>query len=506
MGIGFDAPLALLLLVPALALTIALHVASRRRVGLGRRRLALLVRAVLLACLVLAVAGVRLVLPVDRLATVYVVDLSDSVGAGGRDDALLWLRDSLKAMPEGDVAGIVGFGRAALVERLPAEVRDIDRIATTPVRSATDIGAALRLASALFPDDAQKRIVLMSDGNDTTGAGQTEAALAAARGVQIETRAIGLGAANEVVVERLTTPSIAKIGEEIEAAVDITSTIAQPATVRLFADGGQVAQKTVDLVAGPNRVTFLVKPTETGFHRFRAVVDVGLDTFAQNNRADSDTIVNGEPRVLILAGDQTVATELVGALKTQHQKVDTLIPEQLPTGVDGLLTWDSIVLVDVSRLRLSDAQLNGLQQYVRDFGRGLVMIGGPKSYGAGGYTDTPVEETLPVDMGVKDQQKQPDVALVVVIDKSGSMDACHCNSFNNGNPGGGAGLGGVRKVDIGKEAILRAAAAMTARDQLGVVAFDESAHWVVQTQICADRSAGSSRSARRTSSAGSIRP
>src|SRR4029079_1934805 len=61
-------------------------------------------------------------------------------------------------------------------------------------------------------------------------------------------------------------------------------------------------------------------------------------------------------------------------------------------------------------------------------------------------------------------------------------DACHCNSFGNGQPGGAGGIAGVRKVDIGKEAILRAAAGMTARDQLGVVAFDESAHWVVQTQ------------------------
>ncbi|MEA2544805.1 MAG: hypothetical protein QOI09_78, partial [Chloroflexota bacterium] len=479
MGVGVDTPLALLLLLPALLLTVGLHLASRRRVGIGRRRLALLIRAVVLSALVLALAGFRLVLPVDRVATVYVVDLSDSVGTAGREDALAWLRDSLKAMPEKDVAGIVGFGRAALVERLPAEVREIDRIATTPVRSATDIGAALRLASALFPDDAQKRIVLLSDGNDTTGSGQAEAALAGARGIQIETRAIGLGGADEVLVERLTTPSTAKIGEELEAVADVRSTVAQPATVRLYADGVQVAEKAVDLQPGSNRVAFLVKPTEAGFHTFRAVVEAGRDTFAQNNRADSDTIVNGEPRVLVLAGDEKVAKELVGALETEHQKVDTKIPEQLPSGIEGLLSYDSIVLVDVSRLRLSDAQLAGLQQYVRDFGRGLVMIGGPKSYGAGGYTNTPIEETLPVDMGVRDRQKQPDVALVVVIDKSGSMDACHCNSFDRGS---GSGIAGVRKVDIGKEAILRAAAAMTARDQLGVVAFDEQAHWVVQTQ------------------------
>ena len=73
------------------------------------------------------------------------------------------------------------------------------------------------------------------------------------------------------------------------------------------------------------------------------------------------------------------------------------------------------------------------------------MVGGPKSYGAGGYQKTPLEETLPVDMGVRDRQKQPDVALVVVIDKSGSMDACHCNSFNGGMGGGDAGSAASRR-------------------------------------------------------------
>jgi uncharacterized membrane protein len=482
MGISFDAPLALLLFVPVMALTVGLYLSARRRVGVGRRRVALIVRTLLLSALVLALAGFRIVLPVDRLATVFVVDLSDSVGNDGREDALAFLRETLAEIPDGDVAGIVAFGKEALVERLPSELAEIDRLASTPVTSATDIGAALRLATALFPDDTQKRIVLMSDGNDTTGGGQAEAALAATRDIRIETRTIGLGGSDEVLVERATTPSTANLGESIEVTADIRSSVAQPATVRLFMNGDPTGEpQRLTLEAGQNRVVFDVEPSEAGLHTFRVVVEAARDTFSQNDRADSITIVKGEPRTLILAGDEVVARELVDALTAERQNVDTIVPEALPTDFGQLAAYDSIVLVDVHRARLSDRQLTALQVYVRDIGKGLVMIGGPDSYGAGGYQKTPLEEALPVDMGVRDRQKQPDVALVVVIDQSGSMDACHCNTFEGGQ-GGATGIGGVRKVDIGKEAILRAAAALTERDELGVVSFNEQAHWVVRTQ------------------------
>ncbi len=474
----FDSPLLLLLLPLFLAVVVGLHLLARRGWGDGRARLALLVRAMVVGALLLALAGAAIVLPTDRLATVFVVDLSDSVGNAGRQEALAFLRDALAKRPSGDLAGVVAFGKDALVERLPGELTDLDRLASTPVRGATDVGAALRLAAALFPDDAQKRIVLLSDGNDTTGAGQVEATRAGARGVVVDTMAIGLGAADEVLVERLAVPSVGRLGEELQLTADVRSTVSQPAAVRLFADGTLVSTQRVQLSAGLTQVTFRLTPGEAGFHVYRATVEAGRDTFSQNNRADASTLIQGPPRVLVVAGDPAVAADLVSALRTRPGTVTTVVPEQVPDDPASLAGYDSIVLVDAARPRFTTKQLEAMRSAVRDFGKGLVMIGGEESYGAGGYRDTPLEAALPVEMQVRDKTKQPDVAIVVVIDESGSMAACHCNTFDRSQA---VQLSGVQKVDIGKEAILRAAAALTSQDELGVVAFNEAAHWVVHT-------------------------
>jgi hypothetical protein len=131
MGIAFEAPLLLLLFIPAFLITIVLHIAARRRVGAGRRRIALAIRSLLLAALVLGLAGMQIVLPVNRLATVFVVDLSDSSAAPGVRTRSRSCDPRSRRCPRTDVAGSSRSARRRLSSGCPS---DLQRSTGSPPR------------------------------------------------------------------------------------------------------------------------------------------------------------------------------------------------------------------------------------------------------------------------------------------------------------------------------------------------------------------------------------
>ena len=231
----------------------------------------------LLAALVLALAGFQLVLPVDRLATVFVVDLSDSVGNAGREDALAFLRETLKVMPDGDVAGIVAFGKDALVERLPADL-DARSTGSPRRRSRRRPTSAPRCGSRRRSSPTTPRSGSCCCPTATTRPAAARPRRRWPRRAASRSRpgAIGLGDVDEVLVERLTTPSTARLGETIEAVAEIRSTVAQPATVRLFADGDAgrdaAGRARGRRDHGSRSTSSRPRPAST---RFRAVVEAG---------------------------------------------------------------------------------------------------------------------------------------------------------------------------------------------------------------------------------------
>ena len=475
----FAEPGWLWLLVPGVLLVVVAWLAAARTLPLGRRVTSLVLRLVIVLALVGSLAQARLSLPADRLAVVFLVDASASMLESTREDLLAFARDAVSEMPEGDLAGVVVFGGDALVDRLPSPSQELQSPGSVPVTTATDIGGAIRLATALFPAGVQQRLVLLSDGNDTRGEAERAALAATGRSIRLDVVVPQDGTYREVLVESLDAPHGAHVGETIDLSVTLRSTVATTGVLRLLADGATVATRPLDLPAGTTTVPFSVTADEPGFHVFRAVVEPAVDHFAENNAADAYVLVRGEPQILLATDDAARAADLVAALATARQQVTVVPTTGVPGSLAALAGYDAVVLDNVPAAALGNDTMAALQVFVRDLGKGLVMIGGESSYAAGGYLETPIEETLPVYMTVRDRERSPDVALVAVVDKSGSMADCHCTGDDRQS--GFPETRGFEKVDIAKEAIVRAAEALTPTDQLGVVAFDSSAHWALQT-------------------------
>lgn len=467
----------LLLLIP---LTVGIALLGPRRPTVARFWWGLALRSLLLALIVLALAGIQLRRPIDQLTTVFVLDVSDSISAEAQQRGETIIRQAVDAMPEGDQAAIVVYGKDALVERLATKEQALADLTSAPVTSQTNIASALQLATALFPSDGAKRLVLLSDGQENVGQALDQAELAAANQIEISFVPLGTNSAdNEVLVEALNAPSNLRAGQAFDLTAIVHSTSATNATLRVFGDDTLLFSDTVSLQAGRNRFQVPVDALNGGFYRFRAQIVPESDTRLQNNEASSFTVVRGAPQILLVEGKAGEADQFALALASTDLNVVTVAPADLPNNLDALAAFESVALINASATSLPSGAMEMLQVYVRDLGKGLLMIGGEDSFGAGGYLRTPIEEALPVDMDIRNSEQTPNIALALVVDKSGSMGNCHCNDPNNPAEQQARAQSGQPKVDIAKEAVMQAAEALGPQDQLGVVAFDSAARVAV---------------------------
>ncbi len=489
MSLSFLNPTALfaLLLVPLL---IAIPLYGRARASNNFQfLLGLVLRALILLALILGLAGAQVVLPVNHTNVVFVVDHSDSVTTAEQQRAENFIREALTQMRAEDRAAIVVFGENALVERLASEEHSLAPITSIPRTARTNFASALRLALALLTDDANKRIAILSDGLENAGRAEELKELAAARSVQIDFVSLHPAqGANEIVLDSLDAPASVRQGQAFEITALISSTTNGAATVRLFGDGKLLATQNVNLQIGTTRVAFSLKAEDAGFKRYTAELDATNDTLKQNNTAAAFTVVQGPPHVLIVENKNGEADNFVNALQSAQVVVERVAPSSVPVELAALANYDAVFLVNVPARALPDGAMKNLPSFVRDLGRGLVMIGGTDAYGAGGYLRSEIEKALPVDMDVPAREQKPNLAIAFVLDKSGSMGQCHCNN-PSAQPGGYARVeSGLAKVELAKDAVLQASRALGRADYAGVVLFDSNALWAMHMQQFTDAS------------------
>ncbi|HZS37891.1 MAG TPA: VWA domain-containing protein [Polyangia bacterium] len=443
-------------------------------VDLTRRQqwLSASLRALLIALLALALARPSTVGQRSTVATVLLVDVSDSISDRQLDDARKLIDEARATRRGDDVLRVVSFGKHPRALDLPPDGTPLaaDFLARHD-GDTSDLSAAVQLAYGLFPPGTLARAVLISDGNETAGNLAAEAFAARDRGVRVSYASFPAEQDDEVLVRSLELPADVKVGAPFEVTAQVYASRAGRATVTLYRDefvNPLDGRKELELRAGANTVRWRSEILQPGFTTFKAVLSTKLkDHFAANNQAVASVAVRGKPRVLYVEGEPQSSAYLTNALRKESIDVETRGPYGLPSSPRELARYDLVLLSDVPAMFVGPAQMAALESYVRDLGGGFIMAGGENSFGSGGYSGSRVESILPVRFDVEKKRDQPQLALVLAIDRSGSMTG--------------------EKIELAKDAAKATAEILGGEDLLGVIAFDSMAVPTVRLQRASNR-------------------
>ncbi|WP_042725499.1 VWA domain-containing protein [Chthoniobacter flavus] len=430
-----------------------------------QRKVCFALRVFIMLLLVLALAGIRWLLPSQELSVLFVVDHSASISAPAQKEARNFVSTSLAAQHTSDTAGVIGF--AAKPELWQAPAVHLQPAAQWPEptdRKATDIGGALDFASAIFPAGKARRVVLLTDGNDTGGQAAAGATRLAAQGVELMTVPLHNESAPEVLVEKVEVPRRLKAGEPFDLTAHIRSNVVTTAKVKLYQNQFLIEQRDMEIKVGDNAFRAPNLKADGNFITYEVEILPAQDTVAENNRASATASLRGEPKVLLVDSDENNGRALAGVLQKEKISVETRGLSALPKTLEDLQQFDLFLLSDVSALNLGRQQMDLYRRWVQDFGGGFVMIGGENSFGVGGYYRTPIEQMLPVRMEHDDRLDTPTVAMLVVLDRSGSMTAA---------------VAGQTKISLADQGAVFAMNALQPKDYFGVVAVDTKPHTVV---------------------------
>lgn len=428
-GLRFAQPWLLLAVVP-----LALFAFLGRRRGWWLRALALCACAVALAQPWLTVPGGHLGV---------LVDVSDSVGDAG-----------LAAARALDLAGNLGEVRYTYVAAEAVRVDGLSaRVPATMRTDATDLTRALQVAVA----NGATRVLLVSDG--VTPATPLLSALP-----QVPVDVLPVAPLEDVRVAELLLPERAAPGQRVEGTAVVRADRRTSATLRVTVDRSTVVERAVELQAGESALTFSfgVASVATGGAADVAVeLVVPFDQPRSNDSAEAIVSIQNRPPVLVIDDPATSAL-----LRLQGFDVVQAGPEALT-----LPLAYSAVVVRGSSGQFSQAQLALLAQYVKD-GGGLLMTGGPESFGFGAWYRTPVEDVLPVTTDLRTEVSLPLVALVMVIDRSQSM-----------------ATGRPAKIDLAKDGAAQVVDLAYEQDLLGLIAFSDGpgTRWVFQLRQATER-------------------
>ena len=431
--LGVERPAALLLLA---LLPLFWWSSWRRRhaAGVTRAIASSIVRSLLVALLSLSLAQPSIVRKGEGVTVLVVADVSQSMPPAALEGVEKALQRAVKEHESSvDRVGVVTVARGAAVAQMPEPNGEVSFGSHGGGLDGSDLSKGIRRAIAVLPSDTMNRILLISDGNETAGSLRESAELARANGIPIDVVPIEYRLDRATVFEGMRAPARARIGQSVDLRCFIRSQGGAKGTLYLKENGRSVDLdptapgdgRAIELASGPNTIDVPVSMDAPGAQRFEAVFEPAAgsaDGIVQNKRGATTVFVSGEGRVL-LVGAPEEAEALAGVLRSSGISVDAAAPEALEQGIAYIAAYDAIVLANVARYEIDNATDRMLHAYVHDLGGGMLVLGGDKSFGAGGWIDSEAARAWPVKLDPPATRELPRGALALVMHSCEMPDA-----------------------------------------------------------------------------------
>lgn len=469
----FEKPifLFLLLLIPIVWITLYRSVPdhalrrSQMRVGI--------MRSLLIMLLSLALSDPRLLKSSDRVNIFFCMDISESIDRTLNKKGADFMKNTVKGMREDDQAGLILFGKEPAVEHSLTTHYEHPVYRSIVNKNFTNIYAALKLAIGKLPRTGKNRIVLLTDGNENMDQALDMVSLAKAMGIEIFPISLfSKHSSSEIFVETLETPPHVSLNTPFEIRLVLVSTGETNGDLTIQRNDTLILNKSIRLEPGKNMFRFSDTLEKQGLYRYKAVINGTEDGFFQNNQGISFTHTAKRPAILYVTGNSDKQRPPILALKAQGFDIIHERPEAIPTSIHDLVDYTAVILDNVPADTLTFGIMDNLEQYVRDMGGGLVMIGGDQSFGAGHYLKTPVEKALPVFMDVPTDLEVGGICIILIIDKSHSMVGSYANKT---------------KLEMAKIAAFSTVELLNPIDSVGILAFDSNFRWIVPPGRIKDR-------------------
>jgi Ca-activated chloride channel family protein len=476
-GFYFNQPLWLLGLV-LLAPVIWLGLRNLAALEPSRRILAIVFRCLIIIVLFALLARPVLTRTNRRVTLIAVIDKSQSIPTELQQASLDYLNKALDNKIPEDKLAVVDVAEAANISKLPSEDVALRQRNTSLNGQQSKLSDGIQMAMAIAPPDTAARILFVSEGNETSGDLKEAARIASVNGIPVDVLPLHYKYENEVIFRRLAAPTKARSEQTISLRFILNSTSYSTGRLQLNLNDKELdldpdspeITLPIELKPGTNVKTISLPVGTRGIHEFEAIYipdEQYQDVISQNNSATAITNVEGPGHVLVVDTDGKTGRILENVLTKSNIDVRYSRATDFPDNLTGLMATDAVIFVNADCSKFTFQQQEILCRYVTDLGGGLVMVGGPEAFGAGGWIGSPVADILPVDLDPPQKKQMPKGALVLVIDRSGSM----------------AG----EKVEICKIAAIAASRLLSRRDLVGLVIFDATSTWLVPLEPAEDK-------------------